>query len=80
MNNEMTAAPFGEAGQLAYTIAEAAIASRISRTDLYRALSRQELHATKRGRKTLILREELTRFLASLPKAQFKPAPETRAA
>lgn len=56
-----------ESNPVAFTISEAVAASRVSRSELYRAMARGDLAAKKNGRKTLILREELTRFLATLP-------------
>jgi excisionase family DNA binding protein len=55
---------------IALTIPEAVAASRVSRSELYLALQRGELAAKKRGRRTLILRDELQRFMASLPAYQ----------
>jgi excisionase family DNA binding protein len=52
---------------LALTISEAAAASKVSRSELYLALQRGDLAAKKNGRRTLILRDELNRFLAKLP-------------
>lgn len=52
---------------MALTINEAVLVSRVSRTELYRAISRGDLTAHKNGRRTLILRDELARFLAALP-------------
>jgi len=52
---------------LAYTVAEAAEAARGSRTSLYEAMRRGELRAVKRGHRTLILAEDLKRWLGSLP-------------
>ena len=55
---------------IALTIPEAVVASRVSRSELYLALQQGELTAKKRGRRTLILRDELERFVASLPDYQ----------
>lgn len=52
---------------IALTVNEAIAASRLSRSELYRAFQRGDLAAKKQGRRTLILRDELTRFLANLP-------------
>lgn len=52
--------------QLAYTVAEAVDASRTSRTALYAAIGSGELRAVKRGRRTLILVEDLKRWLSGL--------------
>jgi excisionase family DNA binding protein len=55
---------------LALTIDEAVAAARVSRSEIYRALQRKELVAKKQGRRTLILRDELSRYLATLPDYQ----------
>lgn len=52
---------------MALTINEAVVVSRVSRAELYRAISRGDLKAHKNGRRTLILRDELARFLSALP-------------
>jgi excisionase family DNA binding protein len=52
------------------TIAEASIVSGIGRTKLYQAISDGLLTARKYGHRTIILRDELMRFLASLPEVQ----------
>jgi excisionase family DNA binding protein len=52
---------------LALTIAEACAASRSGRTTIYEAIKRGELVARKRGRKTLILPEDLRRWVEDLP-------------
>ena len=57
---------------IAYSITEAATVARGSRTALYEAMKRGELRAVKRGSRTLILAEDLRRWLASLP--TYRPA------
>jgi excisionase family DNA binding protein len=52
------------------TLNEASIVSGIGRTKLYEAIASGELTARKFGSRTLILREELVRFLKSLPEVQ----------
>lgn len=59
---------------LAYTVAEAVKAAAVSRTELYRAVARQELVLRKRGKRSIILADELKRWLASLPAASSKAA------
>jgi hypothetical protein len=54
---------------LAYTIAEAVRAAAVSRSELYRAVKRGELALRKRGKRSIILADELRRWLASLPTA-----------
>jgi excisionase family DNA binding protein len=53
--------------QLAMTIAEACAASRIGRTRVYEAIRAGELRARKHGKRTLILADDLRRWLESLP-------------
>jgi excisionase family DNA binding protein len=52
---------------LAYTIAEACAAARAGRTAIYAAIREGALTARKRGRKTLILAEDLRRWVENLP-------------
>ena len=59
-----------ETAPLALTLDEAVAATKVSRSELYRAMQRGELAAKKQGRRTLILHNELSRFLASLPDYQ----------
>jgi hypothetical protein len=54
-----------------FTIKEAVAESKTSRTALYSAIGRGELVARKRGKRTLILADELHRWLEGLP--VFKP-------
>ncbi|KZY55748.1 hypothetical protein A3736_09725 [Erythrobacter sp. HI0063] len=53
--------------KLAYHIDEAVEAGAGSRSEIYEALRDGILTAKKRGRRTIILRDELSRYLASLP-------------
>jgi excisionase family DNA binding protein len=52
---------------LAHTIAEACTRSGIGRTAIYALINNGQLPARKRGRRTLILVEDLQRCLQSLP-------------
>jgi len=52
---------------LAYSIAEASEISRIGRTSIYEAISSRELVARKYGRRTVILADDLRRWLQNLP-------------
>jgi hypothetical protein len=54
---------------LAYTIPAAVKAAAVSRTELYRAVARKELVIRKRGKRSLILADELRRWVQSLPTA-----------
>ncbi len=55
--------------KLAFTIAEAVKTAAVSRTELYRAVGRGELSLRKRGKRSIILADELKRWLTSLPQA-----------
>jgi len=52
------------------SVSEAIAISRLSRSELYRAFQRGDLSAKKHGRRTLIMREELVRYLQALPDLQ----------
>ncbi len=58
---------------LAFTIAEAVKVAAVSRTELYRSVQRGELTLRKRGKRSLILADELKRWLTSLPAATPSP-------
>ena len=49
------------------TIEGAVAASGIGRTLIFRAIQRGDLRARKLGRRTIVLRDDLTEFLKSLP-------------
>lgn len=59
---------------LVHSIAEACAISRTGRTALYQAISRGDLSARKRGRRTLIFADDLQRWLESLPPIVVKDA------
>ncbi len=59
---------------LAYNIAEACAVARVGRTALYEAIRSGALMARKRGRKTLILPEELRRWVEGHPALEPKPS------
>ena len=48
---------------LAYTLGEATEITKISRTSLWAAERRGEIHFVRHGRKVLVMRDELERFL-----------------
>ena len=52
---------------LAHSIQEAMKIANAGRTTIYRAISNGELVARKRGRRTIILADDLRRWLESLP-------------
>jgi hypothetical protein len=64
---------------LTYNIDQAVQLSGLSRAEIYRALGNRELEARKRGKRTLILADEMKRFLAALPPGRFT-APKKQAA
>lgn len=52
----------------AYMLPDACRAARASRSSLYRAIRAGELVARKRGRRTVILRDDLVSWLSGLPR------------
>jgi excisionase family DNA binding protein len=54
-------------GPLAFNVAEACSAARIGRTSLYEAIRSGELRALKRGRRIIVLADDLRHYLESLP-------------
>jgi excisionase family DNA binding protein len=57
---------------LAYSIAEACAAARAGRTAIYEAIRVGALRAVKRGRRTIVLADDLRRYLESLPAVEPK--------
>jgi excisionase family DNA binding protein len=54
---------------LCYNIAEACSAARAGRTTLYEAIRAGALRAVKRGRRTIVLADDLRHYLENLPAA-----------
>ena len=57
---------------LVYSIAETCEHAHIGRTALYNAINAGQLRAVKRGRRTMILHEDLVRYVQSLPQLEVK--------
>jgi hypothetical protein len=62
-------------GPLAFSVAGACSAARIGRTSLYEAVRCGKLRAVKHAKRTLILAEDLRRWLESLPAVEPEPKP-----
>jgi excisionase family DNA binding protein len=57
---------------LVHTIAEACSDAKVGRTALYEAIRSGALRAVKRGKRTLILNEDLRQWVYSLPPLEIK--------
>lgn len=55
---------------LAYSVEGAAAAARLGRTKIFEAIKAGKLRARKDGRRTVILKEDLTAFLRALPERE----------
>ncbi len=60
--------------KFAYSILEAAEASNSSRTSVYEAIAQGKLIARKNGKRTIILQDDLLRWLNDLPAVASSPS------
>jgi hypothetical protein len=63
---------------LVHSIPEACLIACAGRTALYAAIRTGELRAVKRGRRTLVLDDDLRRWVQSLPSVATQPATQER--
>ena len=55
--------------KVAYTIAEVCALASVGRTTVYQSINEGQLRAVKLGRRTLILAEDLQKWLGGMPSA-----------
>ena len=62
---------------LAHSVPEACSITHTGRTSLYEAIRSGALRAVKRGRRTLILADDLRRWVETLPPVAVKPTTQS---